>query len=153
MNRQPIEIHVQPSNGSVVLTGLDVVLEDRMLISKAKSELENLIFSERDMGTGYLWINLENLLFGGQKAGLNLCFKDGVLEMITFGVALPSDEECERWPTEETSMRHVAFMRKILENQLGCKLMNGTAKFSWGAAWSTFDPKGFMASAGLHYAR
>ena len=122
-----------------------------MPLELVRDSLEGLLQRERDVGHGYIQLSVANVAFGGRPAGLSMYFHQGKLEMVTLGVSLPDDELLEDWPTEESSMRQVMFLRKELERQLLVTFEQGVARFSWGSAWSRFDPKGFMATAGVTY--
>lgn len=142
-------IHVDAKDGTVHIGSAAV--RGGMPLELARDSLEGLLRNERDVGNGYLWLSVSNVAFGGRPGGLSLCFHQGKLEMVTLGVSLPDDELLEGWPTEESSMRQVMFLRKELERQLLVTFQQGVARFSWGSAWSRFDPKGFMATAGVAY--
>lgn len=143
------EVIINPKVGAFEIEGFALTLVKGTLIDSVKMELSEIIQNENDMLTGYRWVHLKSLKFGNQPASLSLCFLNGKLDMVTIGIALPDDEEDQNWPTEATSQRQVAFMRKELERQLSCNLEK--QNFSWGSAWANFDIKGFMASAGVHF--
>lgn len=144
---------VSKKDGSIRISTCELVICDRLLIEDAKLHLQRFIRSATDYKNGYEWLYLGSLNFGDMPAGLSLCFFNGELWMATFSVGLPDDEDFDNWPTEETSMRQVAFMRKVLEKQLSCSMKIGHHEFAWGSAWSNFDIKGYQASGGLRYAR
>lgn len=144
-----VPILVRPMDGSLHLDL--IVLRASMRLQDVRDALGGRGGQTRDLGNGYVWLFLGALSFGGRPAGLSLCFHEEALEMVTFGVSLPDDQMLDGWPSEESSLRQVRFMKKELECQLGVPLEEGIARFAWGCAWSRFDPKGFMASAGVSY--
>jgi hypothetical protein len=53
------------------------------------------------------------------------------------------------WPTRAAIDAEIAFVRDVMAKEMGLK----TRQQSWGSVWSTFDPKGDLASNCLRYAR
>lgn len=84
--------------------------------------------------------------------GLALGFHHGTLTEVHLGVALPDTEKNCGWPTRTAIDKEIAFMRKVFHRQLGREFGDRLEAFSWGVAWSGFDPKGFTATAGIRYA-
>jgi hypothetical protein len=147
--RRSRSITINPENGNVLVEDFALTVFRGAMIESVRRELAALIYAESDMQTGYVWVRLQSVSFGNQPAAMSLCFFEDKLQMVTLGIALPDDDVDGNWPTEVTSWRHVAFMRKELERQLLCSL--DQQNFSWGSAWSNFDIKGFRASAGICY--
>ncbi len=145
-------IRIDPANGDVHIHGFALPLSPRLARDDVESRFAALAGDSRDHGNGYAWLSLQGpLTLGQMPAGMSLCFFHGHLEVVTLGVSLPDDEEEDRWPTEPTILRHVAFLQRELAKQLGKPLDHGQAEFPWGAAWARFDLKGFMATSGVSY--
>ena len=149
---KPSPLAIDPETGHVRLGDHPAAITPAMSIGALREHFATWVSGGRDIGNGYEWVSLSRVRLADRPAGLSLCFFEGRLTMLTLGVTLPDDEEEEGWPTEGTSLRHVAFLRRVLERQLGRSMAGGSASFDWGGAWANFDHKGFMASAGLHYA-
>ncbi|WP_374673093.1 hypothetical protein [Ideonella sp.] len=130
-----------------------VAIDGRTLLHTGRQALGERVAAQRQGGTGYLWLSLAHVTFGGRPAGAGLCFRQDGLVMVTLGLSLPDDELSDSWPTEASSLRQMAFMSRELERQLNVTLTDGSASFPWGTVWSRFDPKGFMATAGVSYRR
>ena len=150
---EPHSIVFNREGGTCQIDGFELVICDRLAKADAINALGDFITSNRDYGNGYEWLYLHQVSFDGKKAWLSLCFFKNELEMLLISVSLPDDTELDNWPTEETSLRQVAYMRKVLEKQLSCSMKIGHHEFSWGSAWSNFDIKGYQASGGLRYVR
>lgn len=147
----PPSLTLDPANGDVRIDGLATPMRGGMSIDVLREHFAPWLEGGRDVGNGYEWVGLSRLRLSERPAWLSLCFHEGRLTMLTMGVSLADDEEEAGWPTEDTSLRQVAFLRRVLGRQLGQSMATGSASFDWGVAWSNFDPKGFMASAGLRY--
>lgn len=130
-------------------TGSLGVGEVRLLPLQSKFEIETqvarLVSGSRDHGSGFEWLYLTGLTFGGQAASVGLCFHSGRLERVSWNVQLPDAPMESGWPTREAIDKEVAFVRDTLAH-------NGlNAMLSWGEVWSNFDAKGFTANNGLRY--
>lgn len=122
----------------------------RDVVSKA---LATSIRQQRDHGNGYIWLDIEGILFGDRPCTASLCFYNDKLQQVSWSVSLAGAETEGGWPTREAIDNEIAFARAVIEKQLNVALGgHGEAAFSWGRAWSRFDPKGFLASNGLSYA-
>lgn len=108
------------------------------------SALAPLYRSSLDHGNGYEWLSFHGDTFGGHPCGFALLFRQGSMTEIHFNVMLPDAEMENGWPTKGAIDDEVAFARKELSTQLGAEIGDRGVTFSWGAAWSTFDPKGFQ---------
>ncbi len=67
--------------------------------------------------------------------------------MASWSVQLPNAPMDGGWPTREAIDAEVSFVRDVLANEMSLR----TGVTPWGAVWSCFDPKGFLASNGLRY--
>lgn len=99
------------------------------------------------MRTGWIWRNVNPLAFGGLAVGTMLGFHDQGLETLYFSVI--ADREGQL--SEPERMEEVKMLTRVLEQQLGIKLENGQARFEWGTAYCSYDPKGGFTSVGLNY--
>ena len=148
---KPSPLTLDPGTGSVRIGDHATPITPAMPIDKFRERFAAWLSGGRDIGNGHEWVGLSHLRLADRPAWMSLCFFEGRLTMLTLGVSLPDDEEEEGWPTEGSSLRQVAFLRRALERQLGRSMAGGSAQFAWGGAWANFDRKGFMASAGLGY--
>lgn len=114
-----------------------------------EQRVSSLLSSTRDFGNGYQWLYLKGLSFGAQPCGLGLCFSNGNLCEISWSVQLPNAPMEGGWPTRAAIDQEIEFVRRELEQQLGCRLE--LACFQWGQVWSGFDENGFLASNGIRY--
>ncbi|MDB5666075.1 hypothetical protein [Cypionkella sp.] len=103
----------------------------------------------RDMGNGYVWLDVEGLTFGGAAAVLALAFFEGRFCEASWAVMLFG--EADGWPTGEAMVREVTFVRGVLREQVGLAAGRGAARFEWGEVWSGIDLRGGSASHGLRY--
>jgi len=149
----PYALSIHPATGAVQLGDFAVVLVPHMPVESVHKGFAALPQRAWDHHNGYAWIALDipSLRLDGRPASLSLCFFEGRLGMLALGVSLPDDEDEEGWPTEQSSLRQVAFLRRTLAKQLGVSMEEGVADFPWGRVWARFDPKGFMATAGIRY--
>lgn len=146
-------LRIDPSSGDIHLHGFEQPVQAHLHAGDARSRFASLIAREWDHGNGYAWIGLSGpLRLQEMRASMSLCFFEERLTQVMLGVALPDDEEEEGWPTEQTSQRHVGFLRRALGKQLGQDMASGRAELPWGTVWAHFDMKGFMATAGVRYA-
>jgi hypothetical protein len=149
------EIQLDAATGSIRIGAFTPTISGELQQHAFEDGYQNAISGSRGMGNGYVWIGLGNkvtaITLDGALAGLSLCFFEGRLESVSFGVELPSDVFESNWPTQETSLRQAAFLRESLGKKLGRKILRSGSSFPWGDVWASFDEKGFCASAGLRY--
>ena len=110
------------------------------------------------MGTGYSWLYLQGLSFGGKPCWLDLCFLrfffGSRLDAASFSVHLGAMPIEPHWPSREEMDAELAFMRVELRRQLGeDRSFEGDEKFPWGGAWCSYDPRSDTASGGVRYRR
>jgi hypothetical protein len=119
--------------------------------SQSKASIEplvaDLLEGSRDHGNGFEWLYLGGLTFGGQPAGLAICFHDGRLKQASWHVHLPDAPSQGGWPTQEAIDDELSFVRETLVREMNIH----TGQMPWGEVWSYFDAKGFMAANGLRY--
>jgi hypothetical protein len=137
---------ISPQTGDLHL-GDDIALKPHDARQSVEPAIAHWLRKSRDMGNGYVWLNLGDL-FSGQPAALALCFKGDRLTEASWSVQLPGAPVEDGWPTREAIDAEVAFVRSALAKEMGL----ASERQSWGSVWSAFDPKGFMASHGLRYA-
>lgn len=140
-----------PKNGSIRISGNPAVLAGGMAQDQAVAALATLFCSSVDHKNGYEWFTYGGVSFGGEPCGFGLCFHEGRLTQLSFGVSLPGTKLEGGWPTQEAIDEEIAFVRRELARQLDRPFRSGEERFPWGVAWSQFDPKGFQASAGVRY--
>lgn len=145
-------LRIDPSSGDILLHGFEQPVQAQLHADDFRSRFASLIEREWDHGNGYAWIGLNgSLRLQEMQASMSLCFFEGRLTQVMLSVALPDDEDEEGWPTEQTSLRHVSFLRRALGKQLGHDMASGRVELPWGTVWARFDIKGFMATAGVRY--
>lgn len=127
--------------------GDSVLLTPYQSQATAEPLVADWLTGSSDMGTGYAWLHLQGLTFGGHSAGLALCFHDGRFEQASWNVDLPGATLEDGWPTREAIDEEIAFIRGILVADMGLE----PGRTPWGEVWSSFDAKGFIASNGLRY--
>ena len=143
---------MNPSNGSATISALPLRLGKGLSRQEAAAALSSLLRMTRDHGNGSEWLSFHGVTFGNQPCGFALLFRHGSLTEIHFSVMLPGAEMEGGWPTRAAIDAELAFVRKELGSQLKASIGERESKFSWGVAWSMFDPKGFQASSGVRYA-
>lgn len=141
-----------PSDGSASISGIPIRLRGGLSREAASSALVSLYCSILDYGNGYEWLSFQGVTFGGHPCGFALCFFQGSMTALHFSVMLPDAKIESGWPTKGAIDDEIAFARKELSAQLRSKIADCGSTFSWGVAWSAFDPKGFQASSGVRYA-
>lgn len=143
---------IDPLNGFMRIAGCNLVIAKGLTKARAWAGLEHLHRSSVDHGNGYEWLAFDGVRFGGQPAGFSLGLHLGAVEQVTIGVSLPEAGREGGWPTQRAIEQEVGFTRKELSRQLSRPFDSGQEHFAWGVAWSLFDQKGFLASAGIRYA-
>jgi hypothetical protein len=144
------DLLIDRDTGSLAI-GPDIILhagDSRRVVTKA---LTPFVRRERDMGTGYVWLDINDLLFGDQPCAASLCFCNNRLRLVNWFVSLPGAETEGGWPTREAIDNEIAFVRAVIQRQLNADLHFGETIFPWGKIWSRFDPIGFMADNSLLY--
>lgn len=124
-----------------------VLLEPHQAMAAIEPAIADRIAGSRNMGNSYAWLNLQGLTFGGQPAGLALCFHNERLDQASWNVDIPGAALEGGWPTREAIDAEILFVRGVLTAEMGLR----PGKTLWGEIWSDFDAKGFMASNGLRY--
>lgn len=145
-------IQVDLADGSVRVPDVGLVIRRGMSQTSADMMLPEFRKGAVDHGNGYSWSNFHGLSLGGMPCGLALGFHQGALMEVHLGVALPDVKLEGGWPTREAIDAEIAFVRKVFRDQLDREFGDKPEHFKWGVAWSGFDPKGFMATAGVRYA-
>ncbi|WP_157131691.1 hypothetical protein [Piscinibacter gummiphilus] len=141
---KPSPLAIDPETGHVRLGDHPAAITPAMSIGALREHFASWVSGGRDIGNGYEWVSLSHVRLADRPAGMSLCFFEGRLTMLTLGVTLPDDEEEEGWPTEGTSLRHVAFLKRALERLLGRSMTNGSVQFGWGGG------VGELRSQGVH---
>lgn len=142
---------IDPVLGSLVLQPSGRCWHKGLAKGDAEAQMAEFFNHTHDHGNGYAWSSFSGFDFGGMRCWLSAGFHDGLLNQVFMGVGLPGAEEEDGWPTQKAIDNEIAFMRRTLHKQLGRNFGNHEVSFPWGTAWSRFDPKGFMASAGVSY--
>lgn len=137
---------IHRDTGGLIIEGHET-LEAGQSMASVVAQMADLAGGTRDLGNGYAWLSLRGLSFGGEPASLSLCFHEGMLEQVSWGVALPHAPMEEGWPTQQASESEVAFIRRVLERDMDIRV----GPMPWGEVYSRFDPKSFMAVSGLRY--
>ena len=138
------ELWINKDTGEIRI-GDHVLLQPNQAKSSIEPLVADLLEGSRDHGNGFEWLYLRGLTFGGQPAGLSVCFRDGRLEQASWSVYLPDAPTEGGWPTREAMDRELLFVRETLAREMNIR----AGKMPWGEVWSSFDAKGFMASNGL----
>jgi hypothetical protein len=111
-----------------------------------------LIHHVRDLGNGYVWVNIRGLTFGEHACAASICFSADRVHQFSWSAWLPDAEADGGWPMREAIDDEIKYVRGVLSEQLDRDFKRGEEVFPWGCAWSRFDPKGIQASNGLRYA-
>lgn len=131
----------------------EILIGDRAILrpNQTKDLIEPLVAhlhgGSQDHGNGFEWLYLRGLTFGGQPAGLSICFHKGRLEQASWSVQLPDATTEGGWPTREAIDCELSFVRETLARDMNIH----AGQMPWGEVWSSFDAKGFMAANGLRY--
>lgn len=143
-------VHVDVTNGSVNLGPQHTIRR-----GASQADLEAMLgefkAGDVDYGNGSYWLYLQNLTFGEMPCQLALLFRKKRLTEIHFAVALPDAPVESGWPTFEAINDEIAFVRKVFHMQLKRKFRNKAERFGWGEAWSSYDERGFRATAAIRY--
>lgn len=142
---------IDPADGAMVLQPSGRCWRKGLAKADAEAQMAEFFKGTHDHGNGYSWSSFSGFDFGGMPCSLSVGFHEGRLNMVLLGVDLPGADQEEGWPTQKAIDNEVAFVRRVLHKQLGRNFGNHAVSFPWGEAWSRFDPKGFMASAGVSY--
>lgn len=144
-------LEIDPVDGALLLQPSGRSLHKGLAKADAEAQMAEFFKGTHDHGNGHAWSSLSGFDFGGMPCWLSVWFHDGRLHMVLLGVGLPGAEEEDGWPTQKAIDNEIAFVRRVLHKQLGRNVGNAPVAFPWGTVWSRFDPKGFMASAGVSY--
>ena len=120
----------------------------------AQAALGPYIRHDQNMGTGYRWLYLQGLSFGGRPCWLDLCFQARLtgrrLESAHLSVDFRADPAPGQWASREEMEAELVFMRAELYRQLG-RTFDSDEEFPWGGAWCNYDPRSDTASSGVRY--
>ena len=144
-------LQLDPKDGSWHLPGRGVVIHGGMSQSAAEQILHAFYRDRIDHGNGYTWSYFHRLQFGGQPCALALGFHQAILTDVHLSVSLPDAPLESGWPTRAAIDAEIAFVRGVFTQQLGRVFGEHSERFDWGVAWSGFDPKACVASAGVRY--
>lgn len=144
-------LQLDPDDGSWHLPGRGVVIHAGMSQSVADQTLHAFYRDCIDHGNGYTWSYFHRLQFGGMPCALALGFHHAVLTEVHLSVSLPDAPLESGWPTRAAIDAEIAYVRGVFTQQLGRGFGERSESFYWGVAWSGFDPKAFVASAGIRY--
>jgi len=144
-------LQVDANHGSWHLSGRGVVIHAGMSHSTADQTLHAFYRDRIDHGNGYTWSYFHRLQFGGMPCALALGFHHAVLTEVHLSVSLPDAQLESGWPTRAAIDDEIAYVRGVFTQQLGRGFGERSESFDWGVAWSGFDPKAFVASAGIRY--
>lgn len=144
-------IQIDLADGSLSLIEQKLVIHKGMSQTNLERMLSEFQKGAVDHGNGYSWSNFKGLSLGAMPCGLALGFRLGSLTEIHFGVSLPDVTLESGWPTRKAIDAEIAFVRSVFRDQLGREFGDKPEHFKWGTVWSGFDPKGFMATAGIRY--
>ena len=144
-------LSINPVDGSVHIAGCPFVLAKGVAKAVAAEQLSQFYRSKIDHRNGYEWMFFQGAAFGAQPCGFGLCFHDGRLTELHFGVSLPDAPLEDGWPTREAIDQEISFVRGELARQCARTFQSGLEHFSWGVVWAQFDEKGGQASAGVRY--
>ncbi len=136
------ELTLDRLTGAINLQGL-TRLAPRSRKANAAATLAPFVRREQDSFTGYVWLYTAGFGFGGKPCRLNLCFRDGGLDMASWSVELGTGES-------GGIDAEVAFMRAALGRQLG-RTFRAEEHFDWGWAWCSYDPRSDIVSGGVRY--
>jgi hypothetical protein len=139
-------------NGCIRL-GEEVSLKPYQMRETIEPVVAAWLTGVRDHQNGYVWLNLRGLRFGGEEAGLSLCFHNGRFERAAWSVHLPGAPMEGGWPTRAAIDAEIAFVRKELAAMFGSTKEADQVRFLWGEVSSLFDEKGFLASNEIRYRR
>lgn len=140
------ELFIDCQTGNILIGDL-ALLKPHERRDSVEPVIQGLMESSLDHNNGYEWLILNGVAFGGQSAGLSLCFYNGQLEEVHWSVNLPDAPSEGGWPTRDAIDDEISFVRRVLAKEM--KIRIGETR--WGKVWSCFDPKGFFAANGLRY--
>ncbi|MGY4398325.1 hypothetical protein ACVWZA_003531 [Sphingomonas sp. UYAg733] len=140
------ELWIDRDTGNIRIGDL-ALLEPNQTRGSIEPQVADFLESSRDHGNGFEWLYLRGLTFGGQPAGLSICFHDGRFEQASWNVQLPDAPTEGGWPTREAIDCELLFVRETMARDMD---IHGS-EMPWGEVWSSFDAKGFMAANGLRY--
>ncbi len=144
-------LQVDPDDGSWRLPNRGVVIHEGMSQSIADQTLREFYRDRIDHHNGYTWSYFHRLHFGGLPCALSLGFHHAVLTEVHLSVSLPDAPLESGWPTRAAIDAEIAYVRGVFTQQLGRVFGEHSECFDWGIAWSGFDPKAYLASAGIRY--
>lgn len=141
-------IVIDAQSGAILL-GTRERIEPWERIDTVAPRVVDLTRFRNDFGNGYEWLHLHQLSFGGCPAHLSLCFEKGRMDMAQLNVTLPDARD--EWPGKAEIDAEIAFVRATLAGMIGFDPAARSTAYSWGSAWSDYDPKADIASSGLRY--
>jgi hypothetical protein len=139
-------------DGSVNIDGYPIAIKKGLSKDVAASALSKFFRTSIDHKNGYEWLAFQGVNFGDFPCGFSLCFYQGALVELHWSVNLPNCKLENGWPTREAIDSEIKYVRNILSKLFSRNFSSGQESFGWGVVWSSFDAKGFQASAGVRYA-
>ena len=136
-------------------TGYISLNEEIQLVPNSEfASIEKLKLGEtqkvRDLGNGYKWLDIKNLLFDNHHFTFQLCFLNEKLTRITMvfqNTPFDLNPSWDSW-SEEHEKERLTEYQNWLTKELG-KIRN----FDWGEVWAAYDPKGGFSSIGISYSK
>ncbi len=138
-------IYIDPKDGKIQI-GENVTISAEMLLSDSLNSLARFTTSKRDMRTGYIWLDVKELTFGGVPAALSLCFFDGRLQAVGWGMRMEGVPADGNWPSRAESDAEVAFITSELQRQ-----GHSLGMTPWGKIYAGYDEKSGCAQSGLRF--
>ncbi|MDW7690817.1 hypothetical protein R9C00_21335 [Flammeovirgaceae bacterium SG7u.111] len=104
----------------------------------------------RDMGNGWVWLDVKNVKVRGNCFIFSLCFLNKELVELSFIIQDNPFELNPSWNSwnkqaEQNKLKH---HQKWLKKELG-----NERDFHWGKTWVNYDSKGGFSSIGIRYSK
>lgn len=131
-------------------TEFQLILPNQIKISSKLKEEEIISLNpihKQDMGTSYIWYQLEPCEISGEIICLSICFYKGQCESISLAIHNPQKygSGWDDWSEEKEIAR-----AKDTEEWLK-KMGYPCGNYSWGNIWAGYDPKGGSGHAGVRF--
>jgi hypothetical protein len=144
-------VSIDPSTGSVLFDGR-LALFDGMSLEQARRDLWDSLLIARDVGTGWVWLDLRGLNFGGWNCALAAGFHDSRLENLHWEISRECQLTIYGVPSNDEFAERMRVMRETLQAQLARRFDVGVPeKFSWGQAYCVYDYHNDMPGSGVQY--
>jgi hypothetical protein len=148
------------TDGSIIIEGLTAKIGPEMLATQLPDDLAAMVSSKRDMGNGWVWVNVGGAALDGNPCTFSLGFLGDHLSEVCWSVLIAGADYTGGWSSPEAVTKEITFMIGVLSQAFGPGQLPGrgageSARYAktlpWGTVWCELDPRGSTSASGLRY--